>query len=519
MQLDWRIHFLGWHFFRNESWHWPPGRIEGYFAPAGTAVGFTDSIPLVAFLLKPLSPLLPGTLQYLGAWLLVCFILQGVFGVLIARLWTSSRVLQLLVAALFVLMPTLLIRVGHPSLCAHWLLLWALWLYLRGEPGSAQSAGTQAALGLLAGLMHPYLAVMVLAILAALAARDGFASRLGTPARRHDGVRRALAGFASAVAAVIVGWWLAGLFTVTGAENLASDGLAYFSMNLLSPITPSGWSTLLPALPVASPGQTFEGFQYFGAGVLALIALAAILAIRNRPGLPWRSLWPLIVATLVCAGYALSPRITLSDIVVLDVSSVELSRFALFRATGRFFWPFAYLVLAATVALVLRRLPARVSAAVLAGAVVLQVVDLSGAHRERRAVSRSDAFHGHTLKLTSPVWAAALPHYDHMRLLHPQHCGAAPIGFEWPAYLAGLYGLTINAGEVARTDADRMRRDCASLSADLAAGRVSHDTIYLVSRPFVEPLKAIATAPLVCVDVDDIPVCVTAASFSKWGAR
>ena len=37
-------------------------------------------------------------------------------GVLIARIWTSRPVLQLLSAAMFVLMPTLLIRVGHPSL-------------------------------------------------------------------------------------------------------------------------------------------------------------------------------------------------------------------------------------------------------------------------------------------------------------------------------------------------------------------------------------------------------------------
>ena len=70
MQGDWRIHFLGWQFFRNEPWHWPPGRIEGYLhAPAGTAIGFTDSIPLVAFAPKPFSGLLPVTFQYLGIWL------------------------------------------------------------------------------------------------------------------------------------------------------------------------------------------------------------------------------------------------------------------------------------------------------------------------------------------------------------------------------------------------------------------------------------------------------------------
>jgi hypothetical protein len=173
MQLDWRIHFLGWHFFRREPWQWPPGRIVGYFhAPDGTALGFTDSIPLVAFLLKPFSTLLPATLQYLGLWLLTCFVLQGVFGVLIARIWTTRWSLQLLSAAMFVLMPTLLIRVGHPALCAHFLLLWALWLYFRGDRNQVQPFLQCAALGLTAGLMHPYLAVMVLAILGALMVKD-----------------------------------------------------------------------------------------------------------------------------------------------------------------------------------------------------------------------------------------------------------------------------------------------------------------------------------------------------------
>ena len=30
MKLDWRIHFLGWHLFRSEPWHWPPGLLEGF---------------------------------------------------------------------------------------------------------------------------------------------------------------------------------------------------------------------------------------------------------------------------------------------------------------------------------------------------------------------------------------------------------------------------------------------------------------------------------------------------------
>ena len=52
MRYDWPIHFFGWHFFRHEPWHWPPGLITSYYAPLGTSIGFTDSIPLAAFALK-----------------------------------------------------------------------------------------------------------------------------------------------------------------------------------------------------------------------------------------------------------------------------------------------------------------------------------------------------------------------------------------------------------------------------------------------------------------------------------
>ena len=87
MKFDWRIHFLGWHIFRGEPWAWPPGTLVGYYhAPAGTSIGYTDSLPLVAFLLKPISPLLPMPFQYLGLWLTACFALQGYWG----RDWRSS---------------------------------------------------------------------------------------------------------------------------------------------------------------------------------------------------------------------------------------------------------------------------------------------------------------------------------------------------------------------------------------------------------------------------------------------
>lgn len=125
MKSDWRIHFLGWHVFRDEPWGWPPGIVSGYYhAPDGTSIGCTDSLPLVAFMLKPFSSVLPKPLQYLGLWLTFCFSAQGWWGVRLAALSTHSVPAQLCAAALLILTPTLLNRAVHPALCAQWLLLW-----------------------------------------------------------------------------------------------------------------------------------------------------------------------------------------------------------------------------------------------------------------------------------------------------------------------------------------------------------------------------------------------------------
>jgi len=474
-------------------------------------VGFTDSIPLIALLLKPLSSVLPSQFQYLGPWLLLCFTLQGVFGVLISRLWTSSVSLQLTAALLFVLTPTLLNRVAHPALCAHWLLLWVLWLYLQGERGAAQSPAGQGLLGLVAGLIHPYLAAMVLASVVALAIKD----LLGGAALR-SGV-----GFFACLIGVLGGWGASGLFTISGSlttANVAVEDLGYFSMNVLSPVTPSGWSTLLPDLPVGAPGQTFEGFQYLGAGTLLVIVAAILLAIARRRALPWRRLSPLVLVLIGCALYALSPRVTLGSSVLTDLTSPTLKGHALFRVTGRFFWPMAYLILTSAIAIVMTRSSRRFALTLLLSAVTLQLVDLNGRHTEWRTAARSEAFHGHHQILQSPVWPIGLPHYRHMVLYFPQQCGPAPASFEWPAHLAATYGLTINAGDVARYDASKRDAYCRALEG-FGDHDVADDTIYLIHPDLVQRFRSRVSIPLTCTVLDHIPVCITEKSFQAWRSK
>jgi hypothetical protein len=521
MQLDWQYHFLGWHFFRGEPWQFPPGLIATYYAPIGTAIGYTDSIPLVALLLKPFSAALPMPFQYLGLWLLLCFVLQGAFGALITGLWTRNAWLQITGGVLFVMVPTLLGRVGHPALASHWLLLWALWMYWRE---GIRPAGWRMHLawGAATGLVHPYLAAMGMLIVSALALRRILETRRhedsGTSRKPETVARRTMLAAGPLLATVmglIAGWWCSGLLSVSDTEDLVSTGLDQYSMNLLAPITPTGWSTLLPELPRARPEQDFEGFQYLGAGLLAL-AIAAVGIAAGRRRMSWRAVSPLLAAVLLSALYALSPRVTLGSEVLVDLTTPAMSQFAILRATGRFFWPATYALVAGAIGVIVASVRPRVALAMLVAALAVQAVDLHAHYRTLREGTHSDAFHNWQQTLLSPVWHVVLPHYTRMLFYGPPQCGPAPVPFPHAALLAGIHGLSINTGHAARTSRDAVLAYCGRLRRDFDAGVVSDDAIYLLNGYLADRFRANAQRPVVCATLDRIPVCVTAASYEPW---
>jgi hypothetical protein len=126
-------------------------------------------------------------------------------------------------------------------------------------------------------------------------------------------------------------------------------------MNLLAVMTPSGWSSLMPEVATGAAGQAFEGFQYLGAGLICVVLLAAARGWRRWHLVFRRTLAPVIGVVLTLALYALGPRVTLADTVVLDVSRPALDRLSVFGVTGRFFWPCTYLLLTISIAIIIRR--------------------------------------------------------------------------------------------------------------------------------------------------------------------
>ncbi len=159
-------YFLGWNYFRHTPWALPPGKNKDYGMEFGGAIVYSDSVPLMAFILKPFSNSLGPIFQYQGIWILVCFLLQGAFASLLASRFVRYLGPNLLIAAFFVLSPILIERGWNQyAHMGQWLLLWSLYLYLRDRQHSIR--WMWGLLAMLAVLTSFYYVPMVLAIWAA----------------------------------------------------------------------------------------------------------------------------------------------------------------------------------------------------------------------------------------------------------------------------------------------------------------------------------------------------------------
>src|SRR4029453_9240291 len=154
--------------------------------------------------------------------------------------------------------------------------------------------------------------------------------------------------------------------------------------------------------------------------------------------------------------------------------------------------------------------------AVLTAAIVLQFVDVAAHYQTLRTTSHSEAFHVWERPLQSPLWKTALPHYHRLLMYPPEQCGPAPLPCVQPAFLAGSYGLTINTGHLARGNRAARRAYCEQLGRDWERGVVADDAIYLLHPAWLQQFQNAAQAPVVCTDIDRIPVCVTEASYAQW---
>lgn len=464
---DSMTHYLGWVFFRHSPWTMPLGLNPRYGLELGSSIVYSDSIPLLALIFKPLSPWLPEPFQYSGLWLLACFALQALFGWILVGLATRQTSLRLAGCALFPFAPPMLFRLaGHWALVGHWTILAALVLALR--PGRRRQAVYWALLGAVAALVHMYLLLMVTGIWLGAWAGDAWCR-----GRR----RRALAMEMAVVpVAILTAMWQAGFFAV--GEGKGAGGFGGFRFNLVAPVNAMGWSFVLP--DIAWRPDDYEGFAFLGLGALlaGAIALHAALRLRARGALTLPREWvPLGLVFLGFTAVAASNNVGFG----LHGFSYPLPPWlwpaaGMVRASGRLFWPVFYALLLAIVALIARAYSARMSFGLLMAAVAVQVADTSAGWRNpggpqlhRQTAVRSP--------LTSAYWYDAPTLYRRVRLVPP---GNVMDNWAVIADYAARQGLATDAIYSARVDRDRAAALFNDTMARLADGTFDRQSFYIL---------------------------------------
>jgi hypothetical protein len=505
---DPEVHFFGWHLYRNGPWSWPLGATPLLRWPVGTSVGLTDSIPIAALVFKPFSPVLPPVFQYLGLWLLCCFVLQGVFAALLVRTVTTRPELQLLGAVLFVMSPPLLNRFSHEALSAHWLIVWALWLTFRDRRRAA--VWPWLAVCTIAAATHPYLCLMIGALMLAAFAGE----LLVAPSTAAKLVTQ----FAAICVCIAVILWQSGYFVVE-AENLRGGRFGYFSMNVLSPLLPlSAYSG--PARWFSPLEGQYEGYAYLGAGGLLLCVVAAYKMARDarRPtslrSLPFRYI-PLALTLAGLLLLSLGPQIAAGSQTVIAYDPSWWGPLSLFRASGRMFWPLYYALLL----LVIRqaaRWPAGAALWILSAALMLQAVDVMPHFR----ILRSMRLVGFANPLHDPFWEVVTPHYRQLVLFPARMCTAEDTFDYRPfAVLAGRHGLGINTGSAARVASEPTETYCRQLEREIATGSIDSDSLYVLRNDLVAAFAALAGPRARCASIDAHSVCMSESSILRWRGR
>ena len=384
------------------SGNWPGLWTPLVLAPEGIRLLMMDSNPLLGLLLWPARGLLPPSVQFVGWMMLADMVLQVAFAWALMRERATSVVTALAGTACLCLLPTFLARLQHPNLAAHWILLAGLWLFV--DRARARRWGRWLLLIAVAGLIHSYLLLMLLAIWGSAVLRE---MALG-PDRRGAG---ACVAAAAGIGALLVGWH--GL----GEAPLSTGTYGSFPMALDALWNPGERvnSVFLPASRY-SDNQAVEGFQYLGAGLLLLIGIA-LLQIRRRPvrdGLLW-----------LVPAFAVLTMVAVSDVVILGGHRLVHARPAqgaidaldLVRASGRLFWPAAYGIVYAALATVLR---ARKAGLVLAAVLVVQVADLVPMMAMLRATTARAATGNGYQRARDPRWDVLIARADGVDVQPPE---------------------------------------------------------------------------------------------------
>lgn len=368
--------------YRNTPWHFPIiGHLEGGDYPTVTGTGMTSMVAILAVPFKLLSPWLPNEFQYLGLWYLLCFLLQGWFGLrLIRNICAAYNIAPpqysvFLATVFFIIAPVLLYRTGHIIMFCQFSIIAGLSIYFSKAPPNRKFVHSLWLCSLMAGV-SPYMTVMAGSFVLASFAEMWW--------RGVINFRQILGYSVGLLAGVLTFFYLVGM-TLTPFESGQIEGFGVYSSNLNTFYNPMSSRSFLPTLSLSNDGQ-YEGYGYLGLGFIALILLTIALTLREKRqksleiNVEKPKLAPMIFMMLLFFIYSLSHKIGFNSHLIFEWRYAGLSAkiFDTLRNSGRFIWiPFYGIMALCFLAFFKLKLSPRLKTGILGTFLMLQILDTS----------------------------------------------------------------------------------------------------------------------------------------------
>ncbi len=486
----------------HDDWRWPLFKTVILFPPDGVNILFADPIPVMALLGKIAFKTTGWLPNYFGPWLLAAYALQPVAAYFLLRAFEFRKLAALVGGLLFLLMPAFIFRFGHFPLVCHWLLIVALLIHVkisRGELRPYLIGG--AVFTVLVVFINPYLLVMVAAIYAAALCDAVLNGKMRLPS--------AALALISTAAAVIACALLSGFISLDKASP-AIDGFGRFSMNLLSPVWPQlSLFAKSPNFILDETSGQYEGFNYFGAGLLLLL-IAAVIAARPALATLFGRSRALLASAVLLAVYALSSRIYAGHYFVGEIPYDAFGPVAkitgIFRSSGRFFWPLAYLLVFVSATAIYARLGAARFVALSLVLLSFQIADIRPllSWVSARAAVTADV-------IDRDKWKAALLQHDELLILPRRACAGTPPEKQLNQLATLAAGLPVpsSSAYMNRSDID-CPAEWQAFGKDLKALATRPNPLIVVLKSEVSPVwlaSASRGAGVACADAGFAFVC------------
>jgi hypothetical protein len=217
-----------------------------------------------------------------------------------------------------------------------------------------------------------------------------------------------------------------------------------------------------------------------------------------------------MLGSLLLTLLAASTLITIGPYILLDIQLPAriTQTLAIFRASGRLFWPVGYLIMLSAIYLTWQNYGKRWATALLATAIIVQFADLA----PLRKMLWLRIEHQGSSPLISATWKELGPTVSKLLVMPPWQCAAqeTPGGvdsFTIFGALAAAQGLKTNAIYGSRFSPNAEDLYCRGMVDSVLHGKFETDAAYVVSDSIAKDLVTAWSSRINCERVDGFNLC------------